>query len=73
MPIKPDDGDDEEARLRQAFAAAATQIDQVVERKNPNNVIKDDSSRWGYQVWLNQAGWARHLGGLSREWLLDMA
>lgn len=48
MPIKPDDGDDEEARLRQAFAAAVTQIDQVVERKNPNNVVKDDSSRWGY-------------------------
>ncbi|EUC26743.1 hypothetical protein COCCADRAFT_78417, partial [Bipolaris zeicola 26-R-13] len=73
VPIEPDDGDDEEARLRQAFAAAATQIDQVVERKNPNNVIEDDSSQWGYQVWLNRAGWARHLGGLSREWLLDMA
>ncbi|KAI1676246.1 Superfamily II DNA helicase [Pyrenophora tritici-repentis] len=71
-PAEPD-SDEEETQLKRALAAATTQIDQIMERRNPSNVIEEDSSRWGYQTWLNRAGWKRHLKGLDRLWLLDMA
>ncbi|KAL6158268.1 hypothetical protein ACJBU6_04065 [Exserohilum turcicum] len=72
-PAEPDDGDHEETEFRRALTVSATQIDQVVENKSASNIIEEDSSRWGYQTWLNRAGWARHLKGLDRAWLLDKA
>lgn len=72
-PAEPADSDEEETQLRRALAASIVQIDRVVESRNPSNVIEEDSSWWGYQSWLNRAGWVRHLKGLDRVWLLDMA
>ncbi|KAJ6194071.1 hypothetical protein J3E72DRAFT_199128, partial [Bipolaris maydis] len=72
-PAEPVDSDEGETQLRRAFALATTQVDQAVERRNPSNVIEEDSSRWGYQTWLNRAGWVRHLKGLDRLWLLERA
>ena len=71
-PTEPDYGD-EDTRLKKALAAAITQIDQVVESRKASHVIEEDGSRWGFQKWLNRAGWERHLKGLDRLWLLDMA
>ncbi|KAL6169127.1 hypothetical protein ACJQWK_05485 [Exserohilum turcicum] len=71
-PTEPDYGD-EDTRLKKALAAAITQIDQVVESRKASHVIEEDGSWWGFQKWLNRAGWERHLKGLDRLWLLDMA
>ncbi|KAF5852821.1 hypothetical protein GGP41_008241 [Bipolaris sorokiniana] len=43
------------------------QIYEAVESRNLSTIISEDSSRWGYQAWLNRTGWARHLKGLNRE------
>ena len=72
-PAELENSDDEEKQLRRVFAKTAAQIDSVIESRNASNVIEEDSSRWGYQTWLNRAGWKRHLKGLDRLWLLDMA
>ncbi|KAI1676432.1 DUF3505 domain containing protein [Pyrenophora tritici-repentis] len=42
-PAEPD-SDEEETQLKRALAAATTQIDQIMERRNPSNVIEEDSS-----------------------------
>lgn len=31
-----------------------------------------DNDQYKWACWLNRAGWARHLKGLEREWLLSM-
>jgi hypothetical protein len=41
--------------------------------KKKNNTIKPDTDRYEFAEWLNRAGWARHLKGLKRDWLLQMA
>ena len=65
-PAELENSDDEEKQLRRVFAKTAAQIDSVIESRNASNVIEEDSSRWGYQTWLNRAGWKRHLKGLDR-------
>ncbi|USP79366.1 hypothetical protein yc1106_06640 [Curvularia clavata] len=72
-PAEPADSDDGETQLRRAFTTAITQIDQVIESKKASNVVEEDGSRWGFEDWLERAGWVRHLKGLDRLWLLDMA
>jgi hypothetical protein len=41
--------------------------------KKKNNTIKPDTDRYEFAEWLNRVGWARHLKGLKRDWLLQMA
>jgi hypothetical protein len=67
--IQPD------ADVGQAIQASLSQASQQLDalEKEKNNVIKPDSDRYEFAEWLNRAGWARHLKGLEREWLLTMA
>jgi superfamily II DNA helicase RecQ len=50
---------------------ASSQLEESEKRKN--NTIKPDTDRYEFAEWLNRAGWARHLKGLKRAWLLKMA
>ena len=43
-PAEPNDGDDKETQSMLAFAASPTQIYQIVEGRNSNNVIEEDGS-----------------------------
>lgn len=54
-----------------SFTQATAQLDEL-DAKN-NDAIEADTNRYEYSQWLARAGWARHLKGLSREWLLTMA
>jgi uncharacterized C2H2 Zn-finger protein len=68
-PVQPD-GDVSQA-IQAAFTQASQQLDAL--EKEKNNIVKPDSDRFEFAEWLNRAGWARHLKGLKREWLLTMA
>ncbi|OAK93355.1 hypothetical protein IQ06DRAFT_198447, partial [Phaeosphaeriaceae sp. SRC1lsM3a] len=54
-----------------SLTQASTQLEESEKRKN--NTIKPDTDRYEFAEWLNRAGWARHLKGLKRAWLLKMA
>jgi hypothetical protein len=45
-------------------------LDEV--NKKANARIEPDHNRYVTHAWLNWTGWARHLGGLDREWLLEL-
>jgi hypothetical protein len=40
--------------------------------KEKRAAIEADTDRYDFNEWLNRAGWARHLQGLKRDWLLAM-
>ncbi len=48
---------------------AATQVEEL--QKKHNAAIQADTDRYDFNEWLNRAGWARHLNGLKRDWLLE--
>jgi hypothetical protein len=50
---------------------ASTWLEELEKRKN--NTIKLDTDWYEFAEWLNRVGWARHLKGLKRDWLLQMA
>src|ERR1051325_12175851 len=54
-----------------SFTQAATQLEEVEKEKNV--AIEADTDRYDFQEWLDRVGWARHLEGLKRDWLLAMA
>jgi superfamily II DNA helicase RecQ len=54
-----------------SLSQAAAQLEEL-EKKN-NATIQADTDRYDFSEWLNRAGWARHLKGLKRNWLLEMA
>jgi hypothetical protein len=64
-----------DAEVGQAIQASFTQVSQQLDalEKQKNSLTKPDSNRFEFTEWLNRAGWARHLKGLKREWLLTMA
>ena len=41
--------------------------------KEKRAAVKADTNQYDFNEWLNRAGWARHLHGLKRDWLLAMA
>ncbi|KAH5708161.1 hypothetical protein HBI18_241080 [Parastagonospora nodorum] len=56
--------------VRAAFSQAVT--DARAKQRAQNAAIEADTDRYEFQAWLNRAGWARHLQGLQRDWLLEM-
>jgi superfamily II DNA helicase RecQ len=71
-PRAPNNADaDVSQAIQTSLAQASTQLEEL-EKKN-NNTIKPDTDRHEFVEWLNRAGWARHLKGLKRDWLLKMA
>ena len=64
-----------DADVSQAIQTSLTQASARLEEleKRKNNTIKPDTDRYEFAEWLNRAGWARHLKGLKRDWLLQMA
>jgi hypothetical protein len=69
VPAHPD------ADVRQAIGLSLTQAATQSENleKEKNAAIQADTDRYDFNEWLNRAGWARHLKGLQRDWLLRMA
>jgi hypothetical protein len=63
------DGDVSQA-LRASLTQAAAQLEEL-HRKS--TTIEADTDRHDFNEWLNRAGWARHLRGLKRSWLLSTA
>ncbi|KAH5737485.1 hypothetical protein HBI18_067960 [Parastagonospora nodorum] len=63
-----------EADIRLAVRAALSQAvtDARARQRAQNAAIEADTDRYEFQAWLNRAGWARHLQGLQRDWLLEM-
>ncbi len=57
--------------IEMSFTQAATQLEEVEKEKNV--AIEADTDRYDFQEWLDRVGWARHLEGLKRDWLLAMA
>jgi superfamily II DNA helicase RecQ len=57
--------------IQMSLTQASTRLEELEKRKN--NTIKPDTDRYEFAEWLNRAGWARHLKGLKRDWLLQMA
>ena len=41
-------------------------------RKEQQSLVEADEDRFAFSAWLDRAGWAKHLKGLSREWLLSL-
>ncbi|KAJ4404428.1 hypothetical protein N0V91_005949 [Didymella pomorum] len=56
-----------ESSLRQATA----ELEALEKEKNA--IVQADADRYDFSEWLSRAGWARHLKGLKRDWLLEMA
>jgi hypothetical protein len=54
-----------------SLTQAVTQLEDLEKKKNA--AIQADTDRYDFNKWLNRAGWARHLKGLKRDWLLQMA
>jgi hypothetical protein len=54
-----------------SLTQATAQLEEL-EKKN-NTTIQADTDRYDFSEWLSRAGWARHLKGLKRDWLLQMA
>jgi len=67
--IQPDA--DVSQAIQASFTQASRQLDAL--EKEKNDIIKLDGDRFEFAEWLSRAGWARHLKGLKREWLLTMA
>jgi hypothetical protein len=68
-------GGDPDVNVSQAIGLsltqAATQLEEAEKKRNA--AIQADTDRFDFNEWLNRAGWARHLRGLKRDWLLQMA
>ncbi|KAH5617489.1 hypothetical protein HBI23_255720 [Parastagonospora nodorum] len=48
-----------------------SQIAADDDAKPQGTAIEEDTDRYDYSRWLKRAGWARHLKGLKRGWLLE--
>jgi uncharacterized C2H2 Zn-finger protein len=68
-PTHPDA--DVSQAIQTSLTQASTQLEELEKKKN--NTIKPDTDRYDFAKWLNRAGWARHLKGIKRDWLLEMA
>jgi hypothetical protein len=52
-------------------------LSQATERRNAAeqermSQIQANQDRFAFNAWLDRAGWAKHLKGLNREWLLTL-
>ncbi|KAK7178410.1 hypothetical protein PSPO01_15540 [Paraphaeosphaeria sporulosa] len=54
-----------------SLSQATTRLDELEREKR--TTIEADTDRYAFSKWLHRAGWARHLKGLRRDWLLIMA
>lgn len=65
---------DADADVSQAVEMSLTQAMARREdaEKEKRAAIEADTDRYDFNEWLNRAGWARHLQGLKRDWLLAM-
>jgi hypothetical protein len=57
--------------VRMSLSQATTQLAELEAEKY--GTIEADEDRSEYARYLNRVGWARHLKGLKRAWLLAMA
>jgi hypothetical protein len=63
------DGDVSQA-IEMSLTQAMTRLEDAEKEKCA--AIEADTDRYDFNEWLNRAGWARHLQGLKRDWLLAM-
>lgn len=65
---------DPDSAVSQAVEKSLTQARAAADALDAehNDTIEADTNRYEYSQWLARAGWARHLRGLSRAWLLAM-
>ncbi|KAH7074972.1 hypothetical protein BKA63DRAFT_414993, partial [Paraphoma chrysanthemicola] len=70
----PRAANDADADVSQAIEMSLTQAMTRLEdaEKEKRAAIEADTDRYDFNEWLNRAGWARHLQGLKRDWLLAM-
>ena len=63
-----------ERNLTNAIVLSMRQVEDRdnAARKQQQSLVEADDDRFAFSAWLNRAGWAKHLRGLSREWLLSM-
>jgi len=59
-----------QAALEDTFTQATAGLDQA--EKNAYDKIQADTNRFEANPWLNRTGWAKHLKGLDREWLVTL-
>jgi hypothetical protein len=45
----------------------------TVGEEKKKRAVDGDQNRYEPNAWLNRAGWARHLSGIEREWLVSLA
>jgi hypothetical protein len=44
-----------------------------VEKERETKTVDGEISRYEPNAWLNRAGWAKHLAGIERQWLMSLA
>lgn len=68
-------GDSVDTNVSQAIESSLRQATAELEalEKVKNATVQADADRYDFSEWLSRAGWARHLKGLKRDWLLEMA
>lgn len=59
-----------ERAMELAFTKATASLKTA--EKETQAQIEADTNRFEFNAWLNRAGWARHLKGFNREWLLTL-
>jgi K+-sensing histidine kinase KdpD len=64
--------DPEDRDIQGAITLSLTQATASIEltEKEQQNRIKADQDRFQFNAWLDRAGWAKHLKGFDRSWLL---
>ena len=64
----------EDQDVQRAVAASLTQATADMEEaeRKKRAQIEADTDRFEFSAWLDRAGWAKHLDGLSRAWLLTL-
>lgn len=64
--------DREDEDIRRAVTASLSQatMDAEEREKEQHDRIEMDRDRYMFNAWLHRAGWAEHLKGYSRSWLL---
>ncbi|KAH8710236.1 hypothetical protein GQ44DRAFT_714352 [Phaeosphaeriaceae sp. PMI808] len=68
---RDDPGVDVSQVIEVLLTQGTTQLEEVERKKNA--AIEADTDQYDFSEWLDREGWARHLKGLKRDWLLAIA
>lgn len=67
------EGEEEDVRVRQRLETTFGETTAMLAEadREAHARIEPDTNRFIPHAWLNRTGWARHLAGLNRDWLLE--